>query len=696
MLSGDIKISALSGVGPALANKLSKLGILTIEQAAKYYPFRYDDFSQQAKIEQLQLGDVVNFVGIIDIIETKRSPRKRMYVTEAIINDGTGQMRLIWFNQPFLAKTIKAGDRLSVAGRVGQDVLGLVIASPQYEKIYSNNSEVQHTSGLVPVYRTTSGITTKQLRAIIDHSLRSVKIDDWLPAEIVQAKKLWPLEMAIQTIHRPKSLNKVSKARQRLAFDELLLLQLRGKITRQAWLKEKANSINFEEVLTKQILAALPFKLTNDQRRAAWQILQDMQKDYPMLRLLQGDVGSGKTVVAFIAAINVAAAGAQAAILAPSEVLASQHFYSSYQVIGQYCSLGLLTRTQQYYSDKGGEIIKISKQKLITKINNGECQVVVGTQALLQDTIKFNNLGLVIVDEQHRFGVEQRQLLLDKNELSTSQQVVPHFLSMTATPIPRSLALALYGDLNLSLIKEMPAGRLPVITKVVADEQRPAMYEFARQKIKQGQQVFVVCPLVEDSEKLIAKSAKKEYELLIAKEFKGYRVGLMHGKMSGVDKQNVMDQFAQGELDVLVATAVIELGVDIPGASIMIIESAERFGLAQLHQYRGRVGRRGQQAYCFLLSSQNNSEDNRRLMAMVKTYSGQELAQLDLAWRGPGELSGYEQSGFGELKLATIFDQDLIVLAKEVSEEIITQDKWRQQVFSSQVWREASNGLLPQ
>lgn len=696
MLSGDIKISALSGVGPALANKLAKLGILTIEQAAKYYPFRYDDFSQQAKIEQLQLGDVVNFVGIIDIIETKRSPRKRMYVTEAIINDGTGQMRLIWFNQPFLAKTLKAGDRLSVAGRVGQDVLGLVIASPQYEKIYSNNSEIQHTSGLVPVYRTTSGITTKQLRGIIDHSLRSVKIDDWLPTEIIQVKKLWPLEMAIQTIHRPKNLNEVSRARQRLAFDELLLLQLRGKITRQAWLKEKANSINFEEVLTKQILTVLPFKLTNDQRRAAWQILQDMQKDYPMLRLLQGDVGSGKTVVAFIAAINVAAAGAQAAILAPSEVLASQHFYNSHQVIGQYCSLGLLTRTQQYYSDKGGEIIKISKQKLITKINNGECQVVVGTQALLQDTIKFNNLGLVIVDEQHRFGVEQRQLLLDKNELSTSQQVVPHFLSMTATPIPRSLALALYGDLNLSLIKEMPAGRLPVITKVVADEQRPAMYEFARQKIKQGQQVFVVCPLVEDSEKLIAKSAKKEYELLIAKEFKGYRVGLMHGKMSGVDKQNVMDQFAQGELDVLVATAVIELGVDIPGASIMIIESAERFGLAQLHQYRGRVGRRGQQAYCFLLSSQNNSEDNRRLMAMVKTYSGQELAQLDLAWRGPGELSGYEQSGFGELKLATIFDQDLIVLAKEVAEEIITQDKWRQQVFSSQVWREASNGLLPQ
>ena len=267
---------------------------------------------------------------------------------------------------------------------------------------------------------------------------------------------------------------------------------------------------------------------------------------------------------------------------------------------------------------------------------------------------------------------------------------------MTATPIPRSLALTLYGELNLSLIKEMPEGRLPVITKVVADEQRPAMYEFARQKIKQGEQVFIVCPLVEESEKLVAKSAKKEYERIIDQELSGYRVGLLHGKMSGADKQKIMDQFSQGKLDVLVATAVIELGVDIPGASIMIIESAERFGLAQLHQYRGRVGRRGQQAYCFLLSSQDNPSDNRRLTAMVKTYSGQELAQLDLAWRGPGELAGYEQSGFGELKLATIFDQELIILAKEVAEEIMNKDKWQTEVFASQIWQEVSNGLLPQ
>ncbi|HQB50917.1 MAG TPA: ATP-dependent DNA helicase RecG [bacterium] len=691
-----MKISALPGVGPTLANKLAKLGIIKINQAINYYPFRYDDFSQQAKIEQLKLGDVVNFTGVVDIIDTKRSPRKRMYLTEAIINDGTGQLRLVWFNQPFLAKTIRAGDQLSVAGRVSQDALGLVITSPQYEKIYSDSAKTQHTSGLVPIYRTTSGITIKQLRAIIDQSLKSSVIKDWLPSEIIEAKKLWPLSLAIKTIHRPESLTDVSRARQRLAFDELLLLQLRGKLTRQAWAKEKAVKIDFKEDLTKQILAELPFKLTNDQKRAAWQVLQDMQKDYPMLRLLQGDVGSGKTAVAFIAAINVAAAGSQTAMLAPSEVLASQHFNSFFKAVGKYCTIGLLTRTQQYYSEKSGEITKISKAKLIAKINSGECQVVIGTQALLQDSISFNKLGLVIVDEQHRFGVEQRQLLLDKKELSTSQRLVPHFLSMTATPIPRSLALTLYGELNLSLIKEMPEGRLPVITKVVADEQRPAMYEFARQKIKQGEQVFIVCPLVEESEKLVAKSAKKEYERIIDQELSGYRVGLLHGKMSGADKQKIMDQFSQGKLDVLVATAVIELGVDIPGASIMIIESAERFGLAQLHQYRGRVGRRGQQAYCFLLSSQDNPSDNRRLTAMVKTYSGQELAQLDLAWRGPGELAGYEQSGFGELKLATIFDQELIILAKEVAEEIMNKDKWQTEVFASQIWQEVSNGLLPQ
>jgi len=696
MLSGETKINVLPGVGPALASKLAKLDIVKISQAINYYPFRYDDFSRQAKIEQLKLGDVVSLIGVVDIIDTKRSPRKRMYLTEAIINDGTGQLRLVWFNQPFLAKTIRAGDQLSVAGRVSQDALGLVITSPQYEKIYSDSAKTQHTSGLVPIYRTTSGITIKQLRAIIDQSLKSSVIKDWLPSEIIEAKKLWPLSLAIKTIHRPESLTDVSRARQRLAFDELLLLQLRGKLTRQAWAKEKAVKIDFKEDLTKQILAELPFKLTNDQKRAAWQVLQDMQKDYPMLRLLQGDVGSGKTAVAFIAAINVAAAGSQTAMLAPSEVLASQHFNSFFKAVGKYCTIGLLTRTQQYYSEKSGEITKISKAKLIAKINSGECQVVIGTQALLQDSVNFNNLGLVIVDEQHRFGVEQRQLLLDKKELSASRQLVPHFLSMTATPIPRSLALTLYGELNLSLIKEMPDGRLPVITKVVADEQRPAMYEFARQKIKQGEQVFIVCPLVEESEKLVAKSAKKEYERIIDQELSGYRVGLLHGKMSGADKQKVMDLFAQGKLDVLVATAVVELGVDIPGASIMIIESAERFGLAQLHQYRGRVGRRGQQAYCFLLSSQDNPSDNRRLAAMVKTYSGQELAQLDLAWRGPGELAGYEQSGFGELKLATIFDQELIVLAKEVAEEIMAKDKWQAAVFASQIWQEVSNGLLPQ
>jgi len=696
MLSGDVKISALPGVGPALAAKLAKLGILTIGQAATYYPFRYDDFSRQSSIDKISLGDTVNLTGIIDIIETKRSPRKRMYLTEAIINDGTGQLRLVWFNQPFLAKTIKAGDKLSIAGRISQDNLGLVITSPQYEEIYSANSQTQHTSGLVPVYRTTSGITTKQLRSVIDHSLKITAIDDWLPEAIIKENKFLPLAVAIKTIHRPESLADVSRARQRLAFDELLILQLRGQLMRQAWAQEKSPKVQFQEDLTKEIIASLPFKLTNDQRRAAWQVLQDIEREQPMLRLLQGDVGSGKTLVAVIAALNTAVSGSQAVLLAPSEVLASQHFVSFQKIIGKYCSIGLLTRTQQYYSEKGEEINKLSKQKLIDKIDKGDCQVVIGTQALLQDSISFANLALVVVDEQHRFGVEQRQLLLGKQELSDSKKLVPHFLSMTATPIPRSLALTLYGELNLSLIKEMPEGRLPVITKVVQEEQRAAMYEFARQKIKEQQQVFVVCPLVDDSEKLLAKSAKKEYEKLIEKEFLGYKVGLLHGKMSGADKQKTMDQFARGELQVLVATAVVELGVDIPGASIMIIESAERFGLAQLHQYRGRVGRRGQQAYCFLLSSQDNPEDNRRLSAMVKVYNGQELAKLDLVWRGPGEMYGYEQSGFGELKLATIFDQELIVAAKNAAEKIIAERDWQKKVFTSKTWQSVSSGLLPQ
>jgi len=696
MLSVNTKISTLPGIGPAMAEKLAKIGLETIGQAAVYYPFRYDDFSRQSSISEARVGETANFVGMIDIIDTRRSPRRRMYLTEAILNDGTGQLRLVWFNQPFLARNLHEGDRLSVAGKISQDLLGLVLASPQYEKINQIN-ESRHTSGLVPIYRTISGITPKQLRVVIDQVLKSAELNDWLPASIITKRGLWPRAVALANIHRPNTLSDVEKARQRLAFDELLLLQLRGQLTRQEWSNRLAPTIEFQEKLTKQVLAGWPFQLTDDQRRCAWQILQDIQKKQPMLRLLQGDVGSGKTAVAMLALLNVAAGGYQAALLAPSEVLASQHFQSLIKAIGQHCSIGLLTRTQQFFSQAGQVAEKTTKKQLVSQLIAGDCQIIIGTQALLQEAIGFNNLALLVVDEQQRFGVEQRQILLNKKLFQKNNiGLVPHFLAMTATPIPRSLALTLYGDFNLSVIKEMPSGRQPVITKAVLDEQRDKMYQFVRQLLDSGQQAFIVCPLIDESDKLTAKAVKVEFERLVAGELAGYRVGLVHGQMSGVSKQKVMNDFATGNLQVLVATAVIELGMDIPGATVMIIESAERFGLAQLHQYRGRVGRRGQQAYCFLLSDCDDPLSRRRLDAVVKYNDGRQLAKLDLAWRGPGELYGHEQTGFADLRLATIFDQDLIISAKEAAMEILANKTWRQNVLDSPAWQAASGDLLPQ
>ncbi|HPD07972.1 MAG TPA: helicase-related protein, partial [bacterium] len=416
------------------------------------------------------------------------------------------------------------------------------------------------------------------------------------------------------------------------------------------------------------------------------------------LRLLQGDVGSGKTAVAILAMANVADSGYQTALIAPSEVLAYQHFQTVVASLGEFFVIGLLTRTQQFLSKPKEGIKKTTKKQLVRLLSLGQCQVVIGTQALLQEPVDFYKLGLLIVDEQHRFGVEQRQLLLNKKLFAENgQNLVAHFLAMTATPIPRSLALSLYGDLNLSVIRTMPAGRLPVITKIVEDKDRAKMYKFIRQLLDKGEQAFIVCPLVDPSDKLAVKAATDEFNYLVNGELKGYKVGLLHGRLSGANKQKVMADFAAGRYQVLVATAVVELGLDIPQATVMVIEGADRFGLAQLHQYRGRVGRRGQQAYCFLLPSPASGElAKRRLKAVVKYNNGQELARLDLKWRGPGELYGYEQTGFSELRLANIFDQDLISAAHEIALEVLHHPNWRYRAITNLAWQLGGLDVLPQ
>jgi len=483
-----------------------------------------------------------------------------------------------------------------------------------------------------------------------------------------------------------------------LAFDELVTLQLQGQLIREKWQASQAPIIKFNEVLTKKIISNWPFQLTNDQRRCSWQILQGLGSNQPMLRLLQGDVGSGKTAVAILAMANVADSGYQTALIAPSEVLAYQHFQTVVASLGKFFSIGLLTRTQQFLSTPEEGIKKITKKQLVKELALGQCLIVIGTQALLQESVDFYKLGLLVVDEQHRFGVEQRQLLLNKKLFAENgQNLVAHFLAMTATPIPRSLALSLYGDLNLSVIRTMPAGRLPVITKIVEDKDRAKMYKFIRQLLDKGEQAFIICPLVDPSDKLAVKAVTDEFHRLATGEFKNYKVGLLHGRLSGAKKQAVMADFVAGNYQVLVATAVIELGIDVPGATVMVIESADRFGLAQLHQYRGRVGRRGQQAYCFLLKSPGSGTlAERRLRAVVKYNSGQELARLDLMWRGPGELYGYEQTGFVELQLANIFDQDLIMVAHKAVLAVLSDPVWRHKAMAHLAWKSGVLDVLPQ
>ena len=697
MLSLDTPISVISGVGEAMVDKLAKLGIKTIGQAVYYYPFRYDDFTHRTTINRVVAGETVNVVGTIDVINTRRSPRQHMYVTEAIITDDTGKLRVTWFNQPFLSRNLQTGDYISLAGKVSQDLLGPLMISPQYEKV-DRRGITQHTSGLVPVYSTISGLTTKQLRAIIGRTLNLAKIDEWLPSELLKKRGLLSLREALINIHRPPSWTSLEAARHRLAFDELVILQLRGQLIRERWQTSQAPIIRFNEALTKEIVNSWSFQLTDDQRRCSWQILQDLEQNQPMLRLLQGDVGSGKTAVAILAMANVADSGYQTALIAPSEVLAYQHFQTVVASLGEFFVIGLLTRTQQFLSKPKEGIKKTTKKQLVRLLSLGQCQVVIGTQALLQEPVDFYKLGLLIVDEQHRFGVEQRQLLLNKKLFAENgQNLVAHFLAMTATPIPRSLALSLYGDLNLSVIRTMPAGRLPVITKIVEDKDRAKMYKFIRQLLDRGEQAFIVCPLVDPSDKLAVKAATDEFNYLVNGELKGYKVGLLHGRLSGANKQKVMADFAAGRYQVLVATAVVELGLDIPQATVMVIEGADRFGLAQLHQYRGRVGRRGQQAYCFLLPSPASGElAKRRLKAVVKYNNGQELARLDLKWRGPGELYGYEQTGFSELRLANIFDQDLISAAHEIALEVLHHPNWRYRAITNLAWQLGGLDVLPQ
>lgn len=676
----DSPVAQLPRVGAVLNTRLAMLGIRTVRDLLMYFPFRYEDYSAVTPIRGLPLGgDQVTIRGRVELIANKRSPRTRKIITEAVVNDGTDQLRVVWFGQPFLTKTLQVGDEVYLSGKLKNDRFGVSLVSPTYEK-YHPSKAVTHTARIVPMYPLTSGVTQKIIRSLVAEVLPLAKtIPDWLPETILRDAGVVPFARALSAIHFPETLQEQALAIKRLKFDEVFVLQLRAEMVRQSLRRVTAPVLTFQEQAIRSFVETLPFALTKDQKIAAWEIFQDLGRAEPMNRLLEGDVGSGKTVVAAMALYLATLHGYQGVLMAPTEILATQHVETLKRMYEKTnISVALLTRTQCEFVGPGqGELENVSpiKKKALVRehVARGKAQIIVGTHALLGEAIQFFRLGLTIVDEQHRFGVEQRKTMHEKSGTT----LMPHFLSMTATPIPRSLALTLYGDLDLSRITQMPPGRKPIITRLVDPHEREQSYDFIRRQIAEGRQVFVLCPLIEESmetgERFEAdekKTVMKEFKRLSEQVFPDLRVGYLHGKMAGKDKDAAMASFARHELDILVATSVIEVGVNIPNASVMLIEGAESFGLAQLHQLRGRVGRSTHQSYCLLFSNSMSGRASERLAYFASTTDGFLLAEYDLHERGPGEVYGTAQSGLMQLKLATLRDTDIIATARALARDI--------------------------
>lgn len=653
----DTPIAKLPRINEKYLKKLNKLGIDNVRDLLFHFPHRYDDFSKIENINQLKIGETATIQGKILKINNYYTFKRKMTLTEASIQDKTGNLRVVWFNQPFLIKNLKEGKLISLSGKYAMGPKGPYLSNPSYE-LLSLYKTTTHTAGLVPIYPETTGLHSRFLRYYIKLVLPSiVLLKEFLPTDVLKKHNLQSIQTALKNIHFPTNLKLADEAKKRFAFEELFLLELyvlRQKIKLQ---KENAFKVPFNKNLIQKFVKSLPFALTEAQRKSLWEIIQDMEKSKPMNRLLQGDVGSGKTVVAVATALETIKAGFQVAFLVPTEILAQQHFKQIKNLLKDFdIKIGLLTG-----SDK-----RIDKN---TKI-------IIGTHALIQKSVKFTNLALVIIDEQHRFGVEQRAHLLKIHPAKAEQ--VPHLLSMTATPIPRTLALTVYGDLDISLINQMPKNRRKIITKVVPPNEREQAYEFIRKEIKVGRQAFVICPRIElqaDTKNLIwaeVKAIKQEYEKLSKEIFPDLEIAMIHGKIKSKEKNKIMSDFRNKKTDILVSTSVIEVGIDIPNATVMMIEGADRFGLAQLHQFRGRVGRDEYQSYCFLFST--SGEATSRLKAMQKYGSGFELAEKDLEIRGPGQFYGVAQSGMPDLAMASLNDLELIRSTRNEALELLKKD----------------------
>lgn len=657
----DAPTTVLTGVGSVNAQRLESLGIYTLGDMLYHFPRRYDDFSKLTRIVDLLYGRDVTIMGELKSITNRPVKGGRRSIVEAIVDDGTGALRVSWFNQPWMARNLNVGDQLVLAGRVDQYLGRLTMSSPEWEPL---DKEQLHTNRIVPVYPLSADLGQRWLRGVMKRVVShwAPRLADPMPAELIQSAQVLSLSEALLEAHFPTSQEKLSAARVRLAFDELFLLQLAVLLQKKAWEGLVARRFEVPQAWLNEQLAALPFALTNAQQTALADLLGDLNSGRPMNRLLQGDVGSGKTVVAALCMAAVNRAGAQAAIMAPTGILAEQHYATMQRLmVGRTLQPGELRLIV-------GSTPESEKAEIRQGLSDGSIKVIVGTHTLIEDPIVFSELELIVIDEQHRFGVGQRAKLRRKGEN-------PHLLVMTATPIPRSLALTLYGDLDLSVIGELPPGRQAIETTLVLPRERQRAYNQIRTEVAAGRQAFIIYPLIEDKEEGgETKAAVAEHKRLQKEVFPDLKLELLHGRMSADDKEKAMARFRDGKANLLVSTTVIEVGVDIPNATVMLIEGANHFGLAQLHQLRGRVGRGADRSYCILVPDSDDGAENERLKALLESNDGFILAEKDLQQRGPGQFIGRQQSGFLDFRLASLSDARLIDKARRHAQELLASD----------------------
>ncbi len=677
LLAEELKLT------PYQKKALEKLGLKTAENLLWYFPFRYEKFAEPKTIADAPEGAEATFYGNISRIELEKTWRKKIPLARAILNDGTGKMNLVWFHQPFIANLLKENDYVAVTGKVQKGKNGCYVANPVYEKIVPEETEKKEHN-MLAVYPETRGITSRWFRFSVQKIFKKIspeQFGDFLPGEILKRYNIPSLKNALVYIHTPKALKDAEAARKRFAFEEILLLQI-SRLSQKASLKTKpAPVIKTEIEDLKDFFSNLNFQPTKSQMTAIKEILNDFGKKEPSARLLEGDVGSGKTLVAAAASYAIFKNASQTAYMAPTEVLARQLFESFIKYfVGTNAKIGLITSSEcRKFPSKSNpkDSTQISKTKLLEWTKNGEIPLLIGTHALIQKNVQFKKLGFVVIDEQHRFGTNQRAMLVSKKNTG-EDKATPHFLSMTATPIPRTLALTIYGDLDLTLIDEMPPGRKEIITEIISPKDRALAYEKTREEIKNGRQAYIICPRIEPRDEnkenfltMNMKAVKEETERLKKDIFPEFEIGMLHGKMTPKEKEKTMKKFRNNEIQILVATSVIEVGVDVPNATVLIIEGAERFGLSQLHQLRGRVRRSTHQPYCFVFTESNSAKTASRLKALKTAKNGFELAEYDLEFRGAGDLAGKKQWGVTDVGMEALKNIKMVEAARKEAQDII-------------------------